>query len=165
MRAKPGNISFKGVERPQVKKRGERRPAGRQTSTSSDEMGGPPIPPPPRPQRKHINKRKVQGGLYRKKDNAQVEVYHIGFARDSQGASTPENTSLSSSNSSVLPSSHEQSSSESLFRRRDSRLEQRARGVLRARAMPRLEETLQHDRSEWSTLIGPDPSRYCALIG
>ena len=57
----------------------------------------------------------------------QVEVYHIGFAGDNQDASTPENTSLSSSNSSVLPSSYEQSSSESLFRRRDSRLEQRAK--------------------------------------
>ena len=74
-----------------------------------------------------------------------MEVYHIGLARDNHGASTPENTSLSSSNSSVLPSSYEQSSSESLFRRRDSRLEQRAK-VVRARAMPRLEETLQHDR-------------------
>ena len=66
--------SFKGSERPQVKRRGERRPAGRQTSTSSDEMGGPQPPPPPRPQRKHINKRKVQGGLYRKKDNNQVHT-------------------------------------------------------------------------------------------
>ena len=74
-----------------------------------------------------------------------MEVYHIGLARDNHGASTPENTSLSSSNSSVLPSSYEQSSSESLFRRRDSRLEQRAK-VVRTRAMPRLEETLHHDR-------------------
>ena len=74
-----------------------------------------------------------------------MEVYHISMSRDHQDASTPENTSLSSSNSSVLPSSYEQSSSESLFRRRDSRLEQRAK-VVRARAMPRLEETLQHDR-------------------
>ena len=71
--------SFKGTERPQVKKRGDRRPAGRQTSTSSDEMVGGHPPPPPRPQRKHINKRKLQGGLYRKKDNTQVHTSSLGF--------------------------------------------------------------------------------------
>ena len=71
--------SFKGSERPQVKKRGDRRPAGRQTSTSSDEMVGGHPPPPPRPQRKHINKRKLQGGLYRKKDNTQVHTSLLDF--------------------------------------------------------------------------------------
>ena len=26
-------------------------------------------------------------------------------------------------------------------------------------------ELCQENQAEWSTLIGPDPSRYCALIG
>ena len=51
-------------------------------------------------------------------------VYTVGT--DQSPASTPENTSLSSSNS-VNPSSFEQSSSESLYRRREQKLETRMR--------------------------------------
>ena len=129
--------SFKTGEKPRVR----RRPGARekQSSTSSDETGP---PPPPRPVRKARDKQKVEG-LYRKRDERMTTVYHIGMGNDY--VSTPENTSLSSTNSSIHPSSYEQSSSESLFRRRDSRLEQRAKAV-RVRAMPRVEETIQHDR-------------------
>ena len=138
--------SFKSGDKPRLR----RRPGGRekQSSTSSDETGP---PPPPRPGRRLREKQKEEDredrdhvtGLYRKREERTATVYHIGLAQDY--VSTPENTSLSSSNSSVHPSSYEQSSSESLWRRRDSRLEQRAKAV-RARALPRVEESLQHDR-------------------
>ena len=79
-------------------------------------------------------------------------VYTVGT--DQSTASTPENTSLSSSNS-VNPSSFEQSSSESLYKRRDQKLERRLKTsrppsmVPGGQGLPRLDELsreIVHDR-------------------
>ena len=122
--------SFSAIDKqkPRVAKRSRSRsPRQHQISTSSDEM-----PPAPRPVRKQITKRRV---MTRQEQDRGKQVYTIG---EDSVASTPENTSLSSNNS-VNPSSFEQSSSESLYKRRDQRLERKM-----VRRPPH--DQLQHDR-------------------
>lgn len=125
-------------KKPKVHVRRQNRD-NRQISTSSDEM--PPLPRPPRKQKKQ-------------KPGAKVcrSVFTVGD--DQSPASTPENTSLSSSNS-VNPSSFEQSSSESLYKRRDQKLERRLKTsrppsmVPGGQGLPRLDELsreIVHDR-------------------
>ena len=103
--------SFSAIDRekPKIQRRHKHRQHNE--STSSDEL-----PPAPRPQRKQVLKRKQERVV------RSAEVYTVG--QDQSPASTPENTSLSSS-ASVTPSSFEQSSSESLYRRREQKLESR----------------------------------------
>ena len=106
--------SFSAIdkERPKIQRRAPRE---HQVSTSSDEM-----PPLPRPVRKPFTKKRVNRVEIQDKQSKQV--FTIG--EHNSVASTPENTSLSSNNS-VNPSSFEQSSSESLYKRRDQRLERK----------------------------------------
>ena len=108
--------SFSAIDRGKPKTQRRHRHRQHNESTSSDEIT------PSRPQRKQVLLKRKQERVPRRSEVKMV--YTVGT--DQSPASTPENTSLSSSNS-VNPSSFEQSSSESLYRRREQKLERRMR--------------------------------------
>ena len=106
--------SFKREEKPKIKRR---KPRQDTESTSSDEM-----PQLPRPTRKVVGRQ--QPGKSDAENNSRTKNQYV-VPREKTCVTTPENTSISSANS-LEQSSFEQSSSESLHRRKRQMLEARA---------------------------------------
>ena len=114
------------------KARRRRRGWGHQNSTSSDEM-----PPLPRPPRKQLPRKKIDETYRTKKA---LEFHNI--EENNSYPSTPENTSLSSTNSSNMSSLMMPSSNESLYRKQEQKHERRSRDY----RQPQVQHQLQHDR-------------------
>ena len=108
-----------------------RRPWGHQNSTSSDEM-----PPLPRPPRKQLPRKKVQDT-----DRMRIAFEDHNIKENVSYPSTPENTSLSSSNSSNMSSLMLPSSNDSLYRKQEQRHERPDR-----RSRDYRQQHVQHDR-------------------
>merc|ERR1719270_2365115 len=116
------------VDTPQPRRR---RPWGDQNSTSSDEM-----PPLPRPPRKQLPRKKVHDT-----DRMRIAFKDHNIKENVSYPSTPENTSLSSSNSSNMSSLMLPSSNDSLYKKQEQRHERPDR-----RSRDYRQQHVQHDR-------------------